>query len=223
MSYQQRHKKIAKRFSELNDTLLDKRDEYLEKISDIINKAVKNYKDEELWDKSYDEIVDYIYAALTDTYLETTIALKEIYTQIIDKVVDIEDFIYKDDKITLPRRIKKYWDEAAKLLKQPKVDLQEIALYLLTMYDRILNNEMINVKQGVKKVKKPIDDDGIEIVYITNGACCFNGGIYLAEDGPEEPPYHIGCECDSWHEFYYPTDDADLEALQELGWEDEDG
>ncbi|MBR2247072.1 MAG: hypothetical protein IJ880_08625 [Bacilli bacterium] len=94
---------------------------------------------------------------------------------------------------------------------------------MLTMHDRILNNEMINVKQGVKKVKKPIDDDGIEIVYITNGVCCSNGGIYLADEAPAEPPYHIGCQCDSWHEFYYPIDEADLEELQELGWEDEDG
>ena len=223
MSYQERHEKIAKRFSKLNDTLQEKRDNYLEKISNVINKAVKKYDDKDLWKQSYNDIVDYIYAALTDTYLETTIALREIYSQILDQVVDIEDFIYKEDKITLPKRIKNYWNEAAILLKKSKTDIQEVALSLLTAYDKILNNEMINVKQGVKKVKKPIDDDGIEIVYITNGLCCDNGGIYLADEAPDEPPYHVGCQCDSWHEFYYPTDEADLEALQELGWEEDDG
>ncbi len=223
MSYQERHNKIAKRFTELNNTLSEKKDNYLEEISTIINNAIKKNDDKDLWEKSYNDIVDYIYAALTDTYLETTIALKEIYVQILDEVVNIEDFIYKEDKITLPRRIKNYWNEVAKLLKNSKTDTQEIALYLLTMYDRILNNEMINVKQGVKKVKKPIDDDGIEIIYITNGECCHNGGVYLADEAPPEPPYHINCECDSWSEFYYPTDEADLEALQELGWEEEDG
>ena len=223
MSYKERHEKIVNRFSELNDLLQEKRDSYLEKISSIINKAVKNVEDKELWNESYNEIVDYIYAALTDTYLETTIALKEIYSQILDKVVDIEDFIYKEDKISLPRRIKNYWNEAATLLKRPKVDMSEIALYLLTMYDRILTNEMINVKTGVKKVKRPIDDDGIEIIYITDGECCSNGGVYLADEAPAEPPYHINCQCESWLEFYYPTDEADLEALQELGWEEDDG
>lgn len=225
MSYQERHNKIAKRFSKLNTTLEEKRNNYLEKISNIINKAVKQYKDKNLWKESYNDIVDYIYAALTDTYLETTIALREIYSQILDQVVDIEDFVYKEDKITLPKRIKNYWDEAAILLKKPKVNTQEIALALLTAYDKILNNEMINVKQGVKKVKKPIDNDGIEIVYITDGECCTHGGIYLADElsSSDFPPYHINCQCDCWYEIYYPTDEADLEELQELGWEEEDG
>jgi hypothetical protein len=45
----------------------------------------------------------------------------------------------------------------------------------LTAYDKILTNEMINVKAGVKKVKKPIDPDGIEVVIISNGECdCCN-------------------------------------------------
>ena len=91
------------------------------------------------------------------------------------------------------------------------------------MYDRILNNEMINVKAGVKKVKKPkVPDDAIDVIIITDGECCTNGGIYLADEAPELPPYHIGCQCDSWTDFYYPTDEADLEELQELGWEEDD-
>lgn len=223
MSYKKRHNEIAKAFSDLNDILEDKKNDYLEKISNIINKAIKNFDDKEFWEQSYKDIVDYFYAALTDVYLETTITLKKIYAEISDKVVDIEDFIYKEDKITLPKRIKKYWDEVIELLKNPKTDKKEIALYLLAMYDRILANEMINVKQGIKKVKKPIDNDGIEVICITDGECCFNGGVYLADEAPALPPYHMMCDCEFWYEIYYPTDEEDLEALQELGWEKEDG
>ena len=64
-----RHKKIADAFAELNSTLSEKRNEYLEKISGTINKAIKNFEDKDLWKESYDKIVDLIYAALTDTYL----------------------------------------------------------------------------------------------------------------------------------------------------------
>ena len=222
MAKPNRHEEIRNKFKELNDKLEDKKYKYLEEISSIINKTIKNYEDKKIQKTSYDNIVNLFYAALTDTYLETTIALKNIYNEISDEIPDIEDFIYKDDKKTLPERIKQYWDEAFILLKNPQADSQEIALYLLTMYERILNNEMINVKAGVKKVKKPINDDGIEVIVITDGECCNNGGIYLADEAPQEPPYHINCECDSWHDFYYPTDEADLEELQELGWEEED-
>ena len=91
------------------------------------------------------------------------------------------------------------------------------------MYDRILNNEMVNVKAGVKRVKKPIiDDDGIEVIVITDGECCNNGGIYLADEAPSLPPYHINCQCDYWEDIYYPKDEADLEVLQEIGWEIDD-
>jgi len=83
-----------------------------------------------------------MYAALTDTYLETITTLKSIYTEISDDILDIEDFIYKSDDMTLPQRIKKYWDEAASFLKNPEMDIKEISLYLLRMYDRILSNEI---------------------------------------------------------------------------------
>lgn len=222
MTSKERHQKVANEFSKLNSELEKTKDNYLEKISSTINKAVKNHDDKDLWKSSYDKIVDLFYAALTDTYLKTSITLKKIYNQISDKIPNIEDFIYQDDDITLSERIKQYWDDSASSLKNPEADTKTIALHLLTMYERILNNEMINVKQGVKKIKKPIDNDGINIIVITNGECCTNGGVYLEDEAPELPPYHINCQCDYWYETYYPTDDADLEELQELGWEEDD-
>ena len=68
--------------------------------------------------------MDLFYAALTDTYLKTSMTLKDAYNNISDKIPNIEDFIYTDDNITLPQRIKLYWDEAATLLKNPKADKQ---------------------------------------------------------------------------------------------------
>lgn len=218
-------KKITNRFSKLNSDLNDKKDEHLESISSIINKSVKNYEDKDLWKKSYDDIVDIFYTLLTETYLETTIALRDIYEQISDEIPNIEDFIYTEDDITLPQRIKKYWDEALSLLKESQVDSQQIALYILSMYDRILRTEMANIKTGVKKVKKPISlrPESIEVIVITDGVCCDNGGVYLADDAPALPPYHPDCECDWWYEEYFTYDEADLEELQELGWEEDDG
>ena len=140
------HKKVADAFNKLNSDLDEKKDDYLEEISKIINKATKQYKNKDLWKQSYNKIVDLMYAVLTDTYLETTITLKNIYIEISDEILDIEDFIYKNDNITLPQRVKKYWDEAASFLKNPEIDIQEISLYLLNMYDRILDNEMQNIK-----------------------------------------------------------------------------
>ena len=219
-----KHKKIADAFAKLNSTLNEKKDEYLEDISKVINRAIKQYDDKKLWKESYDKIVDLMYAALTDTYLETSITLKKIYNQITDTIPNIEDFIYKDDKITLPQRIKQYWDEASNFLKNSETNIQEISLYLLTMYDRILNNEMINVRQGIKKVKKPIaSDNEVITITITNGDCCSNGGFYLEEEAPELPPYHPNCDCDYWYDTYNIEDEQDLEELQEAGWEEDDG
>ena len=223
MTYKERHERIADKFSELNDDLKNIKEEYLEKISSNINQAVKDYENKDLWKESYDKTVDLFYEALTETYLQTTLTLKNIYNNISDKIPDIEDFIYKDDKMTLQQRIKQYWDEGAILLKRTPDLTQKISLHMLSMHDRILNNEMINVKQGVKKTKKPIDDDGITVITITNGECCFNGGVYLEGEEPDLPPYHLNCQCDFWYDFYYPTDEADLDELNELGWEDEDG
>jgi len=169
MTSKKRHQKVADQFKELNAKLNKKKDEYLEKISKNINKAVKNYEDKKQWKQYYNEIVNLFYAALTDTYLLTAIALKEIYGQISDNIPNIEDFLYTEDDKTLPERLKQYWDEALSLLKNSQTDPQEIALYLLSMYDRILTTEMQNVKTGVKQTKKPIRETDIEVIIITDG------------------------------------------------------
>ncbi|MBR2247071.1 MAG: hypothetical protein IJ880_08620 [Bacilli bacterium] len=69
MSYKERHEEIANKFAKLNDDLEDIKEEYLEKISSNINQAVKDYKNKDLWKKSYDKTVDLFYEALTKTYL----------------------------------------------------------------------------------------------------------------------------------------------------------
>ncbi len=225
-----KHKKVAEAFAKLNSVLDGKKDDYLEQISKIINKAIKQYDDKDLWKESYNKIVDLIYAALTDTYLETTLTLKNTYIEVSDEILNIEDFIYKDDDVTLPQRIKKYWDEVATFLKNPESDTQEISLYLLNMYDRILDNEMQNIKTGVKEAKKPEIIDNlipiIEIIHSDNcecDACNFLEGFYLEDDDPGHPPFHIRCGCD-WHwDLYDPNDPQDLEVLQEAGWEEDDG
>lgn len=224
------HKKVTDAFNELNSILDEKKDYYLEEISKIINKAIKQYENKDLWKQSYDKIVDLIYAALTDTYLETIIALKNIYIEISDEILDIEDFIYKNDNITLPQRVKKYWDEVASFLKNPEIDIQEISLYLLNMYNRILNNEMQNIKTGVKEAKKPkFADDLIPIIEIIHSdgchceMCDVLEGFYLEDDYPGRPPFHVGCLCDICWDPYDPNDPQDLEVLQEAGWEEDDG
>ena len=225
-----KHKKVAEAFAKLNSVLDEKKDDYLEQISKIINKAIKQYDDKDLWKESYDKIVDLIYAALTDTYLETTLTLKDTYIEVSDEILDIEDFIYKDDDITLPQRIKKYWDEVATFLKNPESDTQEISLYLLNMYDRILSNEIQNIKTGVKEAKKPKNTEDliliIEIIHSDEcdcGLCETLEGFYLEEDDPGHPPFHIGCQCDWWQYPCDPNDPQDLEILQEAGWEEDDG
>lgn len=225
-----RHKKIVDAFGKLNSTLNGKKDEYLEKISKTINKAVKNYENKDLWKESYNKIVDFMYAALTDAYLETVITLKDVYVNISDETLNIEDFIYKNDDMTLPERVEKYWDEAATFLKNPEADTQELSLYLLSMYDRILTNEMQNIKTGVKEAKIATDSNDlicvIEILHSDGCGCELCDvleGFYLEEDDPGHPPFHIGCQCEWIPDFYDPNDPQDLEILQEAGWEEDDG
>lgn len=233
------HQKIRDQFSQLNIDLQGLRDKYLEKISSIINKAIKDYEDKGLWKQSQDNIINLFYEALTETYLQTVIALKEIYNgNISDDILNIEDFIYKNDGKTLSERIKEYWDEAKKLLKdlssttdeKDSIKNQTIILYLLNMYDRILSNEIQNIKTGVKEAKivKNIGDfiPIIEIFHSDEcgcGLCELLEGFYLEEDDPGHPPFHIGCQCEWWRDFYDPNNVQDLEILQEAGWEDEDG
>ena len=132
--------------------------------------------------------------------------------------------------MTLPERVEKYWDETATFLKNPEADITEISLYLLSMYNRILTNEMQNIKTGVQEAKKPkITDNSILIIEITHSddcncdECTTLEGFYLEEDNPEHPPFHIGCQCDWWWDPYDPNDPEDLEVLQEAGWEEDDG
>lgn len=228
----EKHQRIREQFSQLNIDLQELRDNYLEQISNIINKAIKNYEDKDLWEQSYNNIIDLFYEALTETYLQTTIALKEIYNgNISDEIPDIKDFIYNEDGKTLPERVKQYWDEVKKILKKAppsyskkdSIKNQTITLYLLNMYNRILTNEIINIKAGVKKVKHPNKPvDLVEVIEITDGECCHNGGLFLAIDEPDEPPYHIGCLCESWLDYYDPNDPYDYNILKGLGWEEDD-
>lgn len=130
----------------------------------------------------------------------------------------------------MPQRIKNYWNEAASLLKNPETDISTLSLYLLNMYDRILSNEIQNIKTGVKEAKIPKAILGfipiIEIIHWDDCECdeCEHlEGLYLEDDDPSHPPYHIGCQCDWWYDFYNPNDPQDLEILQEAGWEEDDG
>ena len=232
------HKKVRDQFTQLNTDLQKLNDNYLEQISNIINKAIKNYENKDLWEESYNHIIDLFYEALTKTYLQTTIALKEIYHgNISDDIPNIEDFIYKDDGKTLSERIKGYWDEAKQLLKKNSSSYSEnlttnqtIILYLLNMYDRILSNEIQNIKTGIKETKKVKNtNDLISIIEIIHSDTCgclmceILEGFYLEEDSPDHPPFHVGCQCDWIQDFYDPNDPQDLEILQEAGLEDEDG
>lgn len=233
----EKHQKIREQFFQLSANLQKLNDNYLEQISNIINKAIKNYQDKDLWKESYNNIVDLFYEALTETYLQTTVALKEIYNgNISDNIPDIENFIYKDDGKTLSERIKGYWDEAKILLKDSSFNNkkdstknQTIILYLLNMYDRILSNEIQNIKTGVKEVKKIKNiDNFIPIIEIIHSDTCGCGlcetleNFYLEEDDPGHPPFHIGCQCEWLWDLYDPNDPQDLEVLQEAGWEEED-
>lgn len=231
MTSKERHQKVANEFSKLNSELEKIKDNYLEKISSTINKAIKNHEDKDLWKSSYDKIVDFFYEALTETYLKTVLTLKDAYNDnISDDIPNLEDFIYTEDGKTLQERIKGYWNEVAVLLKGSKNETQEISLYLLSMYDRILSNEIQNVKAGIKKTKKVNDMPGlikiIEIIHSDECDCDLCNqleGFYLEDDAPNDgPPFHIGCQCDSWEDFYNPNDPQDLEVLQEAGWEEDD-
>ena len=231
MTSKERHQKVANEFSKLNSELEKIKDNYLEKISSTINKAIKNHEDKDLWKSSYDKIVDFFYEALTETYLKTVLTLKDAYNDnISDDIPNLEDFIYTEDGKTLQERIKGYWNEVAVLLKGSKNEAQEISLYLLSMYDRILSNEIQNVKAGIKKTKKVNDMPGlikiIEVVHSDTCDCelCSQlEGFYLEDDSPAEPPFHVGCQCDSIPDYYDPNDPQDLEILQEAGWEEDDG
>ena len=97
------------------------------------------------------------------------------------------------------------------------------------MYDRILDNEMKNIKTGVKEAKKIKTPENlipiIEIIHsdgCTCNECTTLEGFYLEEDNPGHPPFHIGCGCDWIKDFYNPNDEQDLEILQEAGWEEDD-
>lgn len=112
------------------------------------------------------------------------------------------------------------------MLENEYANKEQVSLYALNMYDRILATETQNVKTGVKKTKKPIwTEDCIPTIEISSGECeyCSNSDIYLLDDDPPLPPYHPNCQCDWWYDEYDPQDEFDKEELRDAGWEDEDG
>lgn len=150
--------------------------------------------------------------------------------------ISIDDLTYKADGKTLPERVKFYWDETEKLLKQAKDNKSAITnakVHLLAMLERILTTEINMVSNGVKKNKSPIlvnkkkvkaktkkqlqemSDDEYAVFVHVDGCACGDGppcncpdydGDYPEDEVPW-PPYHSNCDCSTW--YYVITNDPD--------------
>lgn len=178
-------------------------DDYLEQITKVIIKAIKEYPKN--WDKHFKEIEELFYEFLVQVYNLVNIYLKKIYKDNLPDldVEDIYELTYDIDGKLLIERLEEYWNEAEKRLKKNINDKTNILNYLVNMYNRILFTESRVVESKLKKLKKP---KNAAMLIIESGCDNCEGGEYPADEDVTLPPYHPYCNC-QWYWDYTDSED----------------
>lgn len=205
-------------------------DKGIQDISLLVTKYSNSFiNHQSIWKTGEQEVIDKIYNILAEIYTCVLQSQKQLFNDVNDALVTIDDLTYKGDNKTLPERIHLYWEEARLLLIHAKDDKKAIVntkIHLIFMLERILRTEGYSVFNGVMKTKYPIikgkklikkiptqDDEYAVFVHI-NGCECGEGncgcgdyeGDYPIDECPW-PPYHSNCDC--YGIVYVVTNDPD--------------
>ena len=144
--------------------------------------------------------------------------LKKIYSRTKKfELKDILSLTYQDDEKTLLDRIQKYWSAGAQKLEN-NISTALVKQYLINMYDMLLTNETLIVRNQVMHNKLSsvanilvIEGEGDDHC---GGLCAQWIGEYPADEPIPLPPYHPSCLCSC---YYIETDDFD--DMQDLDLE----
>ena len=189
------------------DKLIDK---YLQKITSIILKAIKNYPSD--WNIHYKKIENLFYDFLTEIYNIVNKYLKYIYNDLPEfDVKDIFDLAYDIDGKKITDRLKEYWDEVASRIEDEETTV-DVSHYLINMYDRILFTESRVVESKLIEAKKP---NNASLLVIEAGCEKCSGGEYPPGENVDLPPFHPNCNCIHYYEIANEDDVHDLDLEED--------
>lgn len=169
-----------------------------------------------------EKIYDQYYAAFEKAYSQTSSSLKKIYKKVLPyDIKKINDLTYSEDGIQFEDRVQKYFDEA-----KNKIDThteQIVKQKLRYSLYRILDTEVKNISETVKKHKKPIPDDELYIIQVIEGCgddcghdCLSYNGEYPEDEDIPWPPYHPDCTGIGYYDYTdIPDEIEDLDLNDE--------
>ena len=216
--------KIKKGIHQLNkniDSIVKKHGELIFELSTDLCKAYIEKSTEVIADLEK-TIYDQFYVAFEEAYSITSSSLKNIYNEILPyDIKKIKDLTYSEDGKTVDDRIQEYFEDAkSKIDKNTEQIVKQRLRYNL---HRILNTEIKNISETVKRNKKPIPEDGLYVIQVIEGCgndcghdCIDHNGIYPEDEEIDWPPYHPNCTGIGYYDY---TDDPD--EIEELNLEDE--
>lgn len=217
--------KIKKGIHQLSkdmDSITKKRGELIFELSTDLCKAYIEDSSKVII-KLENTIYEQFYTAFEEAYSITSSSLKNIYNKVLPyDIKKIKDLTYSEDGKTVDDRIREYFDDAkSKIDKNTEQIVKQRLRYNLY---RILDTEIKNISETVKRNKKPIPEDGLYVIQVIEGCgndcghdCIEYNGIYPEDEDIEWPPYHPSCTGIGYYDF---TDDPD--EIEEAGIEEGD-
>lgn len=196
---------VKTKIKNLNSKVEKAKAKQMENLLTFAFLKIKNYNPSTWWETDFNQILNFFFTSLEETYSITSQELKTIYIGPLKEfsVKDIAELTYKADGKTLVERLREHWNEAAQSIQQGTPTF-EVFQNLAYKFERIINTETNVIKNAVKYNRKPLTASILIIDAGCDDIC--QGGIFPADEDVELPPYHPNCSCDYWYE---ETDDPD--------------
>lgn len=197
--------------------------EYGEEIFELTNKLCQEYINiDDKSEATEKEIYDKYYKAFTKAYSKTSASLKNIYNKLSPyNIKKINELTYSEDGKNFEERVQQHFDNTKHKIdaNTEQIVKQGLRISLYT----ILNTEVHNISETVKKNKKPEPEDGLYVIQVIEGCggdchhdCIEYNGEYPEDEDIPWPPYHPNCTGIGYYSF---TDIPD--EIEELDLEDE--
>ena len=190
------NQKLLEGYFVMRNSISEKSEETLEKISKLINKHLKDYSRSKFIDEMYQLMLE----LLSEVYSVTSSTIRELYEGIdIDRLTDEEivGLTYNADGKELRDRIEEHYDNVMKRAKNDRKN------YLLHRMMLIVNTESLTVSNGILHKKLAKHAAYVEIINKDDDVCweheeCeywLKKGKIPVDKLTKLPPYHPDCEC----------------------------
>lgn len=211
-----KREQLKSKIQEMNESLIEEKDKFLEKIILVILRCINGFMD---WEDGKKEILNIFIDSLTKTYSLTSKEVKKIYSKTKEfNIKDILSLTYQADGKTIEQRINQHIQKAIEMLENNHSG-REVIIFLSDKLDKLLENETAIIRNAV--IQQKVAPVASILVIEGQESDCRYGcseyiGEYPADEGIPLPPYHPSCSC-----TYYYIETEDLDDIRDLDLEDE--